>query len=1227
MSEPFATSDAIARAKEWLETASSKWRLQTLQYRSRYDLKTGTYKKLPTRVRRFLNGTPAGMKVAVLSVLKESAPYRSPVFDLECDGLEYVPTNTFIRKDGAEHSTNQRDSTYTIIQDLRLADGILDRFSFSDESSCASAGESEYRWDEPDVEPCPDGSQGVSYQVSNVSRDRETDLFSYQVRKVQALTQHAPPHVTQCDATKRVTVETWNNLYGEPGSFRMDPVSGGSAEVALPGPCGQPDGTTVQVSVTENPDCTYRVELETVEARTLEGQFSIYRDQYKVQETERTQNAFAPLDRQGVEHSGGVTKRFTSEPNADGTWSNSVETETERPVRSSTVEVRVMPRHTVETRIDTNVPEAADAVPGGGYGSFKSTKTQGGLFVNEYVRYLRTHLGDLGLVCTDTAFLKTHETQETADAVPSGSHVPTASGGLVTTWNYDTDSEGIVVKRVRTESEHEVRDAVRRRTWGYLGTTSGYTHRSVPKSVMESLMASQEKGTSVEARMTNGAMWDVEVQSFLRITGQSLGLDCQKTVYQHVHETAVSAAGMGDDASDAGGGRTYRRSFRLDTATGAITRTDTTTVELEVAESRRSVKVTARGKTVRTTKSNTPSRPADASKPGETTEFEVTPGGRYNVTVEKTEPKAGALAKDCSADVFQETDATVQTQASASGDHVPAAGGGVYRERVQRLGDDGLWEVRDSVVVEKQDVADGVDVVVNARGRRKTVKTRQKASAPAEPGVADAGKSLRTQRTRGGLWNVEETTVEPRPGDSGKDCSKDLFQHVSGRTGLKKDAVAEHVEETSDLSGVYRERRQRLGDDGLWEVVDVEHEEKAVPRQREEVRVTRSGKLKRTTDMQVADEGEEPQARVADIGRERVVEKTRGGRRNVTKVEVEPLLERTEERCEEDAFLHTDVKVRGVRQKGQDHADAPGGGRYHEVSYRLNDLGVWEETRVDHVETARAWTGQSYQDAFGSTTVFEDMANASQAGGRGGAAFDVEHLIRHVEAQMTKGLTYNVRTVEERPKAVSSGHLSFQRSDDKGPVTYYDFVVFRNQNIKWVRNEIKWIQDRVEHLNWNGSFSFQPHIGISPNKFGLWDGSIALTTVFTPKAWASGGSKEEDNLDEEEYDVMDVQVSPMNSATSTTGLYLLKATTMEKHLRGGGVGKDKLHAKLSRPMIRGSQFSYHPAGQSFQYDIITSKTVRYQVVKCNSDPFNVVPDDDVGKAAPNGGDGKVGTNA
>lgn len=1092
MSEVFATSDALARAKEWLDAANPRWRLQTMQHRARYNPRTGEYRQLPTRVRRFLNGTPSGLKAAVLQVLRESAPYSSPVFDLELDGLVYMPTNTYIRKDGAECVTNQRDATYTIIQDLKLYDEAGDRFSFGDGSTCSELGEAEYRWDEDDVEDCPDGSQGVSYQVTDVSRDRETDLFSYRLRKVTALTQHMPPVVTQCDARKRVTVETWNNVYGEPGGFRYDPVRGGSVPIALPAPCDSADGVDVRLSVSENADCTYRLELVTTEAKVDEGQFSAYRDQYKAQFSDRTFNAAAPLGRRGVEYARetvdgqlrGVVTKYESSRNEDGSWNNDVSREEERPVPSSTVEVRVMPRHTATVRVDTNMPAPAAALPDGArFGSWKSVKTPGGLFTNEYVSYARAYLGNLGLLCTDTAFLKTHETQATAASVPSGSHVPPAGGGLVTTWNYDTDAEGTVVRRERTEQEHTVENAVRRRAWGWLGTTSGFTHRSVPWSVASGLLDGGGRGTSVEARMTNGRLWDVEVQTFLRLSGQSLGLDCEKTVYRHVHETAVSADAVGDEASDAGGGATHRRSFRLDTATGAVTQTDSTTYELHVPESRRSVRVTARGTTVRTTASNAPAAPADASAVGSSTEFEVTPGGRFNVTVEETSPREGPLGKACSDDLFLHTDGTTRAQA-----------------------------------------------------------------APADPShVAPAGL------------------------------------------------------------GVYRELRQRLGDDGLWEVDEQSHAERHVPYQRVEERVTRLGLVRRVTHVQGTDEGEPLSAALPDVGRERLVEKTRGDRRNLTTVSVTPLLVDSEERCERDAFLHSTTTSRGVAAPDLGgHVGRAGGGVYRERTFRLNDAGAWERVLAEHVEERPQWRSRDYVDAFGATQVLEDMSAGTQDGERGGTEFTPGHLIRHVEAQMTKGVRFNARTTVETPTEVDSGWLHFEKTTDKGLAIMYDFIVFRNAAMEQVRGWIAHLE-QIRYTGWAGSFANHPQISISPNRFRLWDGSVSLTTTFTPKAWASGGSTKDDNWGPVEYQVKDVSVSPMNAvaqAGAEGSIYLLKAVVTEYHKRGGGVGEDKLEAVLGGPgtvLIRGSQFSYHPSGQAFQYDIITKRTISYKVVKASAD--------------------------
>lgn len=1175
------------KAREWLDMAQTKWRLQTMQHRSRYNPKTGEYRQLPTRVRRFLNGTPVSMKARVLSILKESAPYSCPVFDLETGDMKYVPVNTFIRKDGPELTSGGADATYTIVQDLKLLDEAGDTFGMRDESSCAQTGEAEWHWDEPDVMDCPDGSQGVSYQVANVSRDRETDLFSYVVRKVQALTVHVPPVTAACTERSRVTVEVWDNVYGGPGAFRQDPVRGGSAAVAVPGACDRSDGTLVKVSVNRNADCTYRIEIERTEAVTGVGMYYSQHDRYRSETGERTLNAFAPLPRQGVEYDHGRVTRYQSERNEDGTWTNETSTTLERPVTGSTVEERRTPRGVTRTRIDTNMPDPASGISSE-FGSWKSVKTPGGLFTNEYVEHARRVVDGLGLVCTDTAFMKTHETQGSADSVPSSVHVPPARGGLVTTWNYDTDAEGLVTKRVRTEQEHTVENAVRRRTWGWLGQTSGYTHRSVSSEVASALLASGAAGTSVEVRMTNGGLFDVEVQSFLRVAGLVLGFECQKTVYQHVHETAESAAAVGGEAQDAGNGRTYRRSYAVDTATGAVTKRETVTTELEVPESRRTVRVTARGKTVRTVRSNAPSKPADASSPGQTTEFEVTPGGRFNVTVEETAPKEGSLENGCQKDAFEETDSSAQTSKTRGADHVQGGTDGVYREAVSRLGDDGLWENRTVEHRETPGVDDGVEVVVTARGRRKTTRTRS-APKPAEPSASDVGKSLRTSRTRGGMYNVESTEVTANPDSLGEDCSKDLFSHVHTDVATSRQKAADDVRDTTDGSGEYLDRRQRLGDDGLWEVTDVVHTENAVPKQRTEVRVTKAGRVKRTTDVQVAETGQDPEARIADVGRERVVEKTRGGRRNITTVEVTPIKEATQESCSQDAFLHTHVKTKGVDSNSLDGGDVPEAedGEYVEKDLVLNELGVWEERETRHREIVQRPKTVNYRDAFGTRTV-QLFANDEDRFDE--QDFDAGSLIKSVEQEMTRGRKYSARVTEEKPTEVDSGWLHFDKATDKGLAVYYDFIVFRNAKMTQVKSWIAHIRS-ITYSGGSGSYANNPSINISPNRFRLWDGSISIVTTFTPKTWASGGNTSDDNWEKDNIEIRSVNFVPLSQSK------LLKIVTTETHKRGGGVGRGRMMDILaSGAMIKGSQFSYHPSGQAYSYDIITKVVTKSKVI-------------------------------
>jgi len=1298
-----------AQARAWLDMAQSKWRLQTMQHRSRYNPKTGEYRQLPTRIRRFLNGTPVGMKSEVLAILKESAPYRSPVFDCETDeGLSYVPTNTFIRKDGVEHTTGGKDPTYTIIQDLLLDDGLGDAYSFGDESSCSQLGETEYHWDEPSVMDCPDGSQGVSYQITDISRDRESDLFSYRVRRVQALTVHVQPQVVECDRRKRVTVETWDNVYGEPGAFRQDPARGGSAPIATPAPCSQPDGTAVKVDVYRNPDCTYRLTVQTVEAKTDDpAQFSVYMDQYKKNESVRVANAASGLPRLGTDYSGGVMTRYTSERNEDGTWNNTTEKETEREVVSSTVEHRITPRGTVRIVTDTNQTSAASRISTA-FGSWKYTKTPGGRYTNEYVEYVRNRTDRSGLVCSDTAFVKTHEDRSGAAGLPGASaHVAAASGGLVTTWTYDTDSEGFVTKSVRTEQEHTVLNATRRKSSGLLGTTVGFQHRSVTKTVADGILAGAGTGTTVEMKLTNGNLWDVDVQSFAKLAGGNLGLSCEKTVFQHAHEASEGASAIPPDvhADAAGGGHTYRRSYSVDPSTGAITVRSQDTEEIYVQQSRRTTRVTARGTETRTTSSNATDRPADASAPGTTVEWELTPGGRYNVTTVTTAPKAGFTGAGCEQDAFVHTDSETKTSADAPSGHVPGGSGGTYSERTARLGDDGLWEISTATHNEKASVANGTDVTVTARGTRRTVKTRSTSAKT----VSSVGSSARNTRTRGGLYDTEVTTFTPRAGNSGVSRSVDAYVSSDGTTsmsagpnlnlagsgsggmysegtarlgddGVWENTVVDHQEKpaflgedvvvtargmrrtvknrqadgTSGLTaddagrsfrstltrgglfdaedttfapresesgksksedaflksdgstslartgnitlngtgtgGLYSEGSSRLGDDGLWEKTTADHREKTVPKQRVEERVTRYGMVTRETDVQTDGTGQALQATTANIGKERVVERTRGGRNNVTTTKVEALDGETEVSCEKTAFLHTHVTTELMRQKSFGHVDAAADGTYLEETWRITDVGTWEKRKAERTEETPSLKIRQYEDAFGKTDVHEGFSVRTEDGDQGGKAYSSEKQIRYVESTMTNGKMYNVRTTTETPELVDSGWLHTERNVSDGLSVYYDFRVFRNAKKSLVRGILEEVNGRVgRYRGDNGSLATHPSVSVAPNKFGLWDGTVGITTTFTPKAWSSGGSVAKDNW-EQKVKIKSVSFIPIGNSK------LLKVVTTDTHLRGGGVGQDRLKALTASGVIKGSQFSYHPGGQAFSYDLITATSSKGVII-------------------------------
>lgn len=1215
--------DKNVKAAEWLKMAEGKWRLQTLQHRGRYNIKTGEYKELPTRLRRFLNGTPVSVITRTLEMLKEAAPYRSPVFNWEYDeGLLYRPTNTLIRKDGPEMTTNGKDATYTIIQDLRLMDEDGEVLDVADGSSCSSVSYSSYHWDESDVEGCPPGSQGVSYRVHSVNRESETDLFSYTVSKTVAITQHMAEHTVQCSDRKRVTVETYDNVYGSVGSYRYDSEIHGGAAIDVPSPCTDEKGLTVEVSVQENADCTFKISVQRTYAYADDRAFSIYKDQYKTESVTSDMNQPAPLPRTGVEYSGGVKTKYSSEKNDDGTWNNTVDVETERPVPESTYEVKVSPRYDITSWTDTNQSSPASGIPGTQYGSYKVTKTPGGLYTNEYVGYVKKIIDDLGKACEDTAFMHTHERTGMVDEFDRG-HVPEAENGLVTSWHFSTDdTTGAISRTVRTRQEHTVVKSSESRASSIYGITYGYHSRSVTREVAAELLASVKNvGESVRIEMTDGRMWNVEVSEFTKAYGARISMECGKTFFRHDHDNATVVQEIGEEAHDAGGGYTYHRSYSVDPQHGTVTKHERYSKELNRPGSGGSTRITARY--IETSVVNTQvEKRTEATKVGDSVEWRRTDGGLYTETVSHYEIRYGDMENGCEKTQFQHQHSHTETNDSSTvGEgHVEDARNGVIHQVSEQLNDQGGWTKRESTVTELPVMESNTETRMTPRGLVTTV-TNTQIPVPTHPVPSntdrDVGKSLQVTKTPGGLVNETYTSFSPYLGDRSRECSKTQFQHQhSELTSHAERSLTGDVEEAS--GGVITRETDTMTEAG-WDHVVQKTTELPVMESTVEKRMTPRGLVTTVTHTQIpAPTSEEPTNDVHNIGMSRQVTKTPGKLINETFTRIDPLDVNRAEDCTDDLFRHQHSKTRTQTEPSLDGGDVvkASGGVIHRESETLTDAG-WDHThQVTKEHTVDTPESRHYKDAFGESVVHE-KASAREITMDGGvrAAFlgTPEAELLSVERSRTPGDLNNLRTTKETPTEQHTPWFQSKRkwfNDDNVFTAIQRWMEFRNATEAQVR---QWIREADEHdfgtwVNSHVTVSVNPSFSL--NKFKLYDGRISCSCNVGPKGQA-GGSTAKDNWEKELTYVMITytpmkDVKPPSESSSQWEGHMIRCIRKTKHKIGAGVGdhmKDRVIGPANE-LIEGSVINWDAAGKRFTYNIITGFYVKNDVVKAG-DPGSI----------------------
>jgi len=688
------------------------WRLDVLQHRCRYNVRTGKYRNLPTRIRRFSNACPTDIVADVLDALIRMAPYTRVVFNGEDDPeVRYRPTMTMIKKDDSLKSTEGSKGTYTIVQDL-LLEGEIDLFMHGDASSCSRAVTATRYWDEAEVMDCPQGGQGVVYQVTDVVRDKETDLFSFTVKETRAITQHLPETVTECDDDKTVTVETWDNVYtddtGAERTYRWDDVVHDGSAIGLPAPCDHEDGTLVKIDVSENDDCTLKIQVTRTTSKPEEyAEYLRYRDQFLKRDMD-FHKAVAPVpgDRSGVEYDPAAGTKTTVEvkSNEDGTVDRRVTVDTERAVQNYEYSETVMPRFTEKSWTDRfQLSPAAGLPPEFAYGTWKFTKTEAGRYHNTYTGHVPI-ASTIGYQCDDTAFLHTHSENRTLAAYPDPEEcVPVAGGGVVTAYDVRKDDQGNITKVTQRKTEHEY--PAYRRTVS--STLLGKIVRVYDKS-MASILGDPADGTvaTVEYQVTDGRLFDRVQETFVLNNDEiELAANCRKTVFEHVQAGEKTATAMGGHTSDAGvrpdqytsgaplRGWHSQTHFVKDVNTGAIRRQVEETVEIPFQDAVVEKHRTLRGTLVKVTHRNQTVTAAQLlgldKSVGQQESRSTNLGGSVDQTLTYYVPNAGAdLQASCSLTITRhrhETETVLEDGAAVeAGSGVVKAGGGLcVKETVQ----------------------------------------------------------------------------------------------------------------------------------------------------------------------------------------------------------------------------------------------------------------------------------------------------------------------------------------------------------------------------------------------------------------------------------------------------------------------------------------------------------------------------------------------------------------
>ena len=221
----------------------------------------------------------------------------------------------------------------------------------------------------------------------------------------------------------------------------------------------------------------------------------------------------------------GVMVRRKVSKNADCTSDIANETVTEVKAEGAVEKVSVGLDGTVQTTVNRNMPDKADTAGLDVGESVENAKTEGGLWNQTIVKFVRNAILRIANGCRRTIFEHSHTTATVQGEDPGFTDAAEAAGGVITEKSVRRTSTGAYQIEEHTTTETPVADAVIETRRTVSGTTVTKLDRNQPSA---SPTANLKVGESVRVEKTPGGLYNNQ-KTTATATNATIQRGCEKS--------------------------------------------------------------------------------------------------------------------------------------------------------------------------------------------------------------------------------------------------------------------------------------------------------------------------------------------------------------------------------------------------------------------------------------------------------------------------------------------------------------------------------------------------------------------------------------------------------------------------------------------------------------------------------------------------------------------------